>query len=367
MTFSPTARRRFFGVIVIGLSTAVSLILVEMILRLVPEESYDPGDMESGLLAYDDRLGWSNQPGWSGEHRHRDFSVRYTVDSHGFRKQEAQSSETVIIVLGDSFTFGIGVEDDQTFSALLSGNLPDITTRNAAIVGSSTDQQVLLLEKLERLQSFSAAMLVVYLGNDLIDNNHPFPIQATRAKPFFSITEGGNLELQNYPVPFGARQPVDPGAFTRIISGENPEMMKQPGLLRHSVLWRRSISLIRKWRGYPELSFGSNIEAQLTLFEKLIHRASRSTPRLFVTLIGGRSYVESPGSYSAQYQEYLRQRIKDAVFPDKVQVIDAAAPMRKAFQDEPDASFFFPNEGHFNPYGHQWLAEFLKAKLNSIE
>ena len=76
--------------------------------------------------------------------------------------------------------------------------------------------------------------------------------------------------------------------------------------------------------------------------------------------------MESPGSFSAQYQEYLRQRLKVAAFPDGVQVIDAALPMRKTFQDESgNVTFFFPNEGHFTPDGHQWVAEFLSKKLDT--
>jgi hypothetical protein len=61
------------------------------------------------------------------EFQQRDFSYIQRVNTHGLRGREFSTTKAPgwyrIIMLGDSFTMGKGVEDDQTFSILLEENL----------------------------------------------------------------------------------------------------------------------------------------------------------------------------------------------------------------------------------------------------
>src|SRR5262245_20596186 len=76
--------------------------------------------IDSGFLVFDSKLGWRMQHNWSGRHRHHDFDVRYTTNDRGLRgpwPQAGNSStgERRYVFVGDSFTFGLGVNDNDTF------------------------------------------------------------------------------------------------------------------------------------------------------------------------------------------------------------------------------------------------------------
>src|SRR5262249_8326325 len=148
---------------------------------------------------------WRMQRNWSGRHRHHDFDVRYTTNDRGLRGPwpEAGNSPTGTrryVFVGDSFTFGLGVNDNDTFVQQLNRDGGDAVYRNAGIAGYSTDQEYLFLK--EELPSWQAGTvaLVVYLVNDLLDNTLRYPLQAMMAKPLFTL-ESGELKLANVPVP----------------------------------------------------------------------------------------------------------------------------------------------------------------------
>jgi hypothetical protein len=102
---------------------------------------------------------------------------------------------------GDSFTFGLGVNDHETFVHLLNARAADGDSYlNFAIPGFSTDQEYLLIRRRVFDFNLSVIVLVTYLGNDLFDNQLPFPLQAHNAKPFFELA-GDRLVLKNSPVP----------------------------------------------------------------------------------------------------------------------------------------------------------------------
>ena len=130
--------------------------------------------------------------------------MSYRANRLGFRADTEftdSRKQPLVAALGDSFTFGFGVRDDETFVHWLDEQVrPDGCVANFAVPGTSTDQQALLLER--RLVHFhpSVVILVVYLGNDLVDIRRPYPVQASNGKPFFELGPQG-LTLRNVPVP----------------------------------------------------------------------------------------------------------------------------------------------------------------------
>lgn len=53
------------------------------------------------------------------QHCAQDFDYGFTIDGWGFRGYKGKTKQESILAMGDSFTFGFGVNDDQTFSSLL--------------------------------------------------------------------------------------------------------------------------------------------------------------------------------------------------------------------------------------------------------
>jgi len=154
----------------------------------------------SPYLIYDDTLGWVPQPNTTKIHKESDFEVLYTINSKGYRGKEypLEKKEGVfrIVIIGDSMSFGYGVNDEETYAALIDKSIPNVEVINLSVSGYGTDQELLRLQK----QGFDFKPDLVILqitDNDFIDIMRPFRYE--RAKPYF-IIENENLVLKNVPV-----------------------------------------------------------------------------------------------------------------------------------------------------------------------
>jgi lysophospholipase L1-like esterase len=340
--------------ILLGVSVVFCLVAAEVALRLLPgAKKYDPGVMDPGLLAYDSVMGWKPVSNWSGKHRHEDFEARYSTNLKGLRgPYHHGGGEPPVVVLGDSFTFGLGVGDDETFVARLNELEGAGTYLNAGVVGFSTDQELLFLERLQEFHDYRQAVLVVYLGNDLIDNSLERPLQAGKPKPRF-VADGGGLVLTNTPVPRDpAAIPPAPSMAGIVLGGGRGH-----GLLHRSAVFRKAVDFREAGR---TVEWSPATGEHFELFTKIVGRLTeRLDPgwRLPMVLVPGRSPVAEPGSLSAKYQDFVRGQILGHDWGGKVRVIDVAAPLKEAAAA--GKVLYFPNEGHLNAAGHRLVAEEL--------
>jgi hypothetical protein len=69
--------------------------------------------------------------------------------SGGYRKtnEDKHVSQLDVLMLGCSYTYGYGVNDEENFTALLQRRYPNIHIRNAGVVGHGTVQALLLLQE----------------------------------------------------------------------------------------------------------------------------------------------------------------------------------------------------------------------------
>ncbi|MCX8037600.1 MAG: SGNH/GDSL hydrolase family protein [Candidatus Sumerlaeia bacterium] len=106
--------------LVVG-GTLVGLLLLEIFFRL-----FFPQVMLTPRYDYLPEIGIINFPGVKMQHRRPGvFHFTYTTNAERYRGELIPFDDVSekIVVLGDSFAFGYGVEDDETFSARLERNL----------------------------------------------------------------------------------------------------------------------------------------------------------------------------------------------------------------------------------------------------
>ncbi len=157
-------RLRNLGVIVASLLAA--LLLCEGVLRLFFPQPIGPVqfvvDSNLGLLPVPNQRGARTLPGV--------YSYTYSNNSIGLRGPEVGAkTRPRILVLGDSFTYGIGVNDDETFCSLLQQKLPSYEIINAGNGGKGTDYELKFYRTVGRgLQP--DLVLTVFFENDFTEN-----------------------------------------------------------------------------------------------------------------------------------------------------------------------------------------------------
>jgi lysophospholipase L1-like esterase len=126
------------------------------------------------MMQLDNRLGWKHAPNTRkifvnefgeraevslNEHGHRGAAYPLAKDPKKYR----------ILVLGDSFTEGVQVGEDDVFTALLERSNPHFQVLNAGVGGYGTVQEYLYLESSGLKHNPDLVLLMVF-DNDLSDN-----------------------------------------------------------------------------------------------------------------------------------------------------------------------------------------------------
>ena len=123
---------------------------------------------------YDPELGWSNHPGVRARiHADDLIDYRVRINSLGFRDPERSLDPPPgvrrVLLLGDSVSWGWGVDDGERFSDLIEAELgPGVEVINLAVPGYGTDHHLWTLEH----NGFAFQPDLVLLGmvlNDLVE------------------------------------------------------------------------------------------------------------------------------------------------------------------------------------------------------
>jgi hypothetical protein len=196
--------------VLLVVTLVVLLVAAEITLRLV----YHPEFLGS-VIRYDALLGWRLEPKSSlvNVDEQRDFRYRIEVNSLGLREREVMLAKPAgarrVLVLGDSFAFGVGLDLDERFSDVLDRALPDdVEVINAGVPGWGTDQEMLFYESsLRRLRP--DVVVLTFLGqNDVVNNALRSPLIESGTKPRFTCEEDSLVMEPPAPPPelsFGAR------------------------------------------------------------------------------------------------------------------------------------------------------------------
>ena len=148
---------------------------------------------------YDPSKGWMPKPNLRDVKVFSDKTLN--TNSKGFRGKKdfaySKSKERLrILILGDSFTFGDHVSDDETYSHYLQEMLPHTEIINMGVHGYGHDQMLILLKE----EGIKYQLDIVILGFLPLDMSRNLLEFRDFAKPRFVINRG-ELKLIGTPVP----------------------------------------------------------------------------------------------------------------------------------------------------------------------
>ncbi|MEM9593751.1 MAG: GDSL-type esterase/lipase family protein [Acidobacteriota bacterium] len=188
-------------------SLALGLGCVDLALRLAGVGEPSSFRLSDGarftFFEYHPILGWDLVPGAVDRLTTPEFDVEIRIDGRGLRSHSAPSDDTAErwLVLGDSFTFGHGVEVEQGWPARLEAALRSagrpVEVINLAVTGYGTDQQLMRLEERGPELGGDVVLLGLFVGNVFRNARSQ---QVGYAKP--RLVDGpGGLDIVNLPLP----------------------------------------------------------------------------------------------------------------------------------------------------------------------
>lgn len=152
--------------------------------------------------AFDPDLGWVNRPGSSSRIANEYLDYRVEINAAGLRDDDHPYAKKDgllrICLLGDSTSWGWGVEEDESFAFLVEHAFADLEVVNLAVPGYSTDQELFVLET-EGAKYAPDIVLLGFVLNDVTGNL--FPEMHGMKKPHWVRGEDGEWTLVGRPVP----------------------------------------------------------------------------------------------------------------------------------------------------------------------
>jgi lysophospholipase L1-like esterase len=369
-----TSKRRKAAAAALALvvGTLVALGAAELLLRVVSPASLSvPVTDLAEFIQFHPRFGWTNRPGAHGRLRFgNEFDNAIRISPKGFRDHDlpyARRPGTFrVLALGDSYTFGQGVEAEEAWPKVLEKRLgPRAEVLNAGVSGWGTAQELLWLEE-EGIRYRPDEVVVAFYLNDFYDNaglpeGDRRPRYARSATGELSVT---NLPLGDPPRAWVTRARVLLRAHSllyRLFARSWDELQKG---------WIQPVDLtpIRGKEGKARLRLDQRmalpaVELTGALLSELERRSRLAGARFAVVLVPGnwqvRPALRGLGSYAAQTEAYETARSLCAA--RGLRLLDPFPQL--AASEERGVAVYNPTDMHWNAAGHALVAGLLEELL----
>jgi len=154
------------------------------------------------MVQYDELLGWRHVPNTQAHSESKEYKVTYRINSKGLRDKERsydkQKGEFRVLCLGDSLTYGWGVNSEERFTDLLEGYFTNVSFINTGVQGYGLDQELLYF--MQEGKKYNADLILMYVIPD--DSVRAcYSKMWDRPKPQFLLDDKNRLVLSNVPVP----------------------------------------------------------------------------------------------------------------------------------------------------------------------
>ena len=194
-------RRLLINLLVFGGALTFSFCIIEGLARTFMPEWGPRTAQITDFWQYDSTYGWSHIPGSQGVFPMDGRETKVTINSKGFRGPEVQYEPQIgrqrVVVLGDSFVWGFGVEYEESFQAKLQQALDRVEVIGLGVSGYSTDQELILYRNEGR--KYRADLVIQVVAANDLPGNLSTEEYLIYSKPAFVLADE-NLSPANQPV-----------------------------------------------------------------------------------------------------------------------------------------------------------------------
>ena len=282
-------------------------------------------------------------PPYSSSHiKTPEYDVTYNFNNYGIRGDDMDLTQFYDIVLvGDSYLAGAGVEYDKTVYAHLKG--ADLKVLN---VSESATNPIQYFHKIKILQQYNVRarhfVIGLFFGNDFqgVTNRNIEPALTAHYKDNFlqyDLFSFLKVERWRYMIYSSYKKVFTDDMFVHEFERKLIEMK----------------TMISPYQKLSESEYLSAVELNHTSVGKtvkIINSINRNIPgyaKLHVMLIPDRHYVN--GELSTGY-ETLKQLLMKGI-DTNIDIID--------FHGKVTSEMYYHNDGHWNEVGHKYVARYL--------
>ena len=276
---------------------------------------------------------------------------RDIVTPRGFTERAGVTHR--VLHVGDSMTFGFGVEREQTFVADLERAEPTVQHVNAAVPGIAPDSYYLLIRRWVATEHFDLVVMYVYEENDLQGLDSQFPCCNWQALLAY---EGGSAQAR---CPQATEVDLGRAGWTWLRHESPP-----PYLARALIGWSSAAAYLSAALVVEPFFVVNQSTPQRLSHLELILRATLEELKakgisFLVVVLPGRRWAEDPS-----YPDYAAPAILAAAQRVGVAAIDASTVIREAVASGTKIYMTNPenNDIHYNTTGHQIVANWLKDR-----
>lgn len=380
------------------MSSRVLLVLLGVVTGIVMSEAACRVLEARGCREYTDIFwepnryyGWGHAPNASGwvqrcTDGRPEWTTHVRINPNGLRERDipyGRAGEFRILVLGDSFTEGLQVDEDRRWTRLLERRLnhgrrtPQAQVVNSGVGAWGTDNELLFFLREGFRYRPDLVLLQFFTGNDPLENNQLLlaAVGGYPAKPSFTLRDG-RLVLEHFPLP-------PESAIARWLRNA------RHALRRHLALYRLAstayLPRVPRRAGAagppntsslapylltppPEWAAAWRITYGLVL---RLRREVESRGARFAVVV-----VDSPPEVSAEYWDVLRafstadgpydrdvpnRRITRFLRRRGIPFVSLLEPFRARFVDRSERPYF--TDFHWTPVGHAFAADVLAHEL----
>ena len=353
------SKEMFVRFLLLCVGVVVPLLLLEGACRILP---LDWSEEQARFYRYDPELGWKGKPNASGTFRTVDFSSWVQLNSRGLRAPETaykvRPQERRILVLGDSFTWGFGVNANERFTETLQSELNNTSVLNAGCSGYGTDQELLFYRSEGRKYTANTVVVALHLRSDV--KNNIASRQYGSYKPV-AWSENGKLIFKNIPVAQNSWGAATTNALKKRSALFVWLFGRKLGETKTGEMFANGINILALDRDPPEITSNySPADVTCALASMLTTEIKNSNSGAVFLVIPDirpetRQIEEKP-----EYSD-----IRKCLSTLDAQVVDLTNPLVEALKNDATTPIVFKHDLHWTPAGHRIVGKALAQALSA--
>ena len=292
------------------------------------------------------------------------YDITYSSNLHGFRDRErmVEATENRVLVLGDSFMEGVGVDTSKRVSNMLERetNMEHLNFGMAGNFGST--QYMLLYQSFAKKFSHNAIILSILPANDFIDDDYEIGHRglSNRYRPYLQGTYPDYTivyfqdSLYKSSVHTSKLKPLKK-LFKNFTYSYNAFLYFKASILQ-------SFNPKQKELTYEELPGYFNYTPQqlnrLKFALQTIRKESVNRPMLAFTIPSNEDIL----AYKKIHQNPLKKELELFCKQYNIQYIDLLSYTEDLTEEECNA-LYLECDGHWSEKGNAWAANIIKTKF----